>query len=116
MKVRPRLLIGSLATVVALLVAFTIYTASSSGDDGAGRADDEVTLNPSTPFDQAPIDTNANVTGRQLPDADVRTEQGDEYAVSSLVGQPLVINFWKLGVHPLQEGAARLRHRPSRAR
>lgn len=88
------MLIGSLATVVALLVAFTIYTASSSGDDGTGRADDEVTLNPSTPFDQAPIGTNAKVTGRQLPDTYVRTEDGAELPVRSLVGQPLVINFW----------------------
>ena len=94
MKVRPRLLIGSLIAAVGLIAAFAIYAASSSSDDPATKADDEVTIGASTPFGQAPLNTNAAVSGKQLPDAYVRTPGGDELQVASLVGQPLVINFW----------------------
>ena len=102
MKVRPRLLIGSLITAAALVAAFTIYAASSS-DGGPGRADDEVTLNPSTPFDQAPIGTNAAVTGQALPDTYVRTRSGDELPVPSLTGEPLVINYWSSSCLPCKK-------------
>jgi thiol-disulfide isomerase/thioredoxin len=93
-KVRPRLLIGSLLAAVVLIVAFAIYAASSAGGDTAGKADDEITIAASTPFGRAPINTNAKVSGERLPNADVRTAAGDELQVDSLVGQPLVINFW----------------------
>ena len=103
MKVRPRLLIGSLIAAVALIAAFTIYAASSSGDDAASRADDAVRLNPSTPFDQAPIGTNAKVAGQVLPDTYVRTEAGDELPVRSLTGEPLVINYWSSSCLPCKK-------------
>lgn len=93
-KIRPRLLIGSLVAAVALVAGFTIYAASSS-DDGASHADDEITLSSGVSIGgQAPIGTNAAVAGKQLPTTYVRTERGDELPLSTLTGTPLVINYW----------------------
>jgi thiol-disulfide isomerase/thioredoxin len=89
-KIRPRLLIGSLlaAAVLAVVIGWAISRSDSS------KADDAVTVDRSTPFDQQPLNTNAKVTGSKLADAYVRTEDGDELPTGSLLGQPLVINYW----------------------
>jgi thiol-disulfide isomerase/thioredoxin len=89
------LLIGSLVAAAVIVAVFGIYAFSSSRDDASSTgADDDVTLAASTPFDQAPLNTNAKVSGEQLPDAAVRTPAGDVLQVATLVGQPLVINYW----------------------
>ena len=93
MKIRPRLLLGSLLVAATVVAAFAIYEASSSDDDPS-TAVDTVTLNSTSGLDQAPLGTNAVVTGRQLPTTYVRTPAGDELPISTLAGQPLVINFW----------------------
>ncbi len=93
MKIRPRLLIGSLVAAVLIVAAFAIY-GLSSGNDSNDHADDSVTIDASTPFDQAPLNTNAAVTGTRLAAADVRTADGDVLSTAALIGQPLVINYW----------------------
>ena len=94
MKIRPRLLIGSLVAVLLIVAGFAVYLASTNGSDDNAQADDVVTIDGSNPLDQAPLNTNAAVTGKQLAAADVRTEDGDTLSTADLVGQPLIINYW----------------------
>ena len=101
MKIRPRLLIGSLLVAVLAIAGFVVYKATSSDD--TGHADDAVAVDRSTPLDQQPLNTNAKVTGSKLADAYVRTEAGDEVATSALLGQPLVVNYWSSTCAPCKK-------------
>jgi len=100
-KIRPRLLIGSLLVAVLAIAGFAVYKATSSDD--TGHADDAVTVDRSTPLDQQPLNTNAKVTGSKLANAYVRTESGDTVATSTLIGQPLVINYWSSTCAPCKK-------------
>ena len=88
MTVNKRLLFGSLAVALALVVAVGTVAANrgSSGDD--------VTLNSTN--DLAPtIGTNAAVTGKSFPKVNIETLAGDTFSTADLVGRvPLVVNFW----------------------
>ncbi len=74
------------AVVIAVVVGWAI-----SRD---GTTDDTVVLESRGTFEQPSIETNAVVEGTALPDATVQNLQGDDIAISSLVGQPMVINIW----------------------
>ncbi|MCE9621821.1 MAG: TlpA family protein disulfide reductase [Actinomycetia bacterium] len=79
-------------SVVAVLVAVgASWAASRSNDDSSG---DTAHLDTRVTFEQPSIETNAAVEGDPLPDATVQNLAGDDIAVSSLVGQPMVINIW----------------------
>lgn len=99
MKIRPRLLIGSL--IVAAVLAVVIGWAISRG--GTSKADDVVTVGPTSPLDQPTIGTNAKVTGSKLADAYVRTASGDKLQTSDLLGEPLVINYWSSTCTPCKK-------------
>jgi thiol-disulfide isomerase/thioredoxin len=93
MRVNKRLLVGSLAVAMAIVVAVGVILASRGDSTGAGTGDDDVTLTSGN--DLAPsIGTNAAVTGRTLPHVDIQTLAGDTFATADLVGRPLVVNFW----------------------
>jgi thiol-disulfide isomerase/thioredoxin len=92
MKVNKRLLAGSLAVAVAIVVAVGIIIASGGGSNTTS-SDDDVTLTSGN--DLAPsIGTNAAVTGRTLPHVGIQTLAGDTFATADLIGRPLVVNFW----------------------
>jgi thiol-disulfide isomerase/thioredoxin len=93
MRVNKRLLVGSLAVAMAIVVAVGVILASRGDSTGAGTGDDDVTLTSGN--DLAPsIGTNAAVTGRTLPHVDIQTLAGDTFATADLIGRPLVVNFW----------------------
>jgi thiol-disulfide isomerase/thioredoxin len=99
--VNKRLLFGSLAVAVAVIVAVGIVAATRN-DSATATTDDNVTLTSSN--DLAPtIGTNAAVTGKALPRVDVQTLAGDTFATADLVGRPLVINFWYSGCLPCKK-------------
>jgi thiol-disulfide isomerase/thioredoxin len=91
-KVRKRLLLGSLATAAVASVAIG-WAISRAGHDSS--ADDTVVIDGGEGQLQPPsIETNAVVKGHPLPDVDVQTVDGVDVAVQSLIGQPMVINVW----------------------
>jgi thiol-disulfide isomerase/thioredoxin len=87
MKVRKRLLVGSLV-VSAVVSAGIIWAVASSGDDTVANIDTDATVAPPG------IGTNAAVKGEALPTVTVQTLQGDPVSTSDLIGQPMVINVW----------------------
>ena len=91
-KVRKRLLLGSLATAAVASVAIG-WAISRAGDES--NADDTVIIDGGNgPLQPPSIETNAVVKGDPLPDVDVQTLDGADLAVRSLIGQPMVINVW----------------------
>lgn len=93
-KIRVRLLVGSLLVAAVVSVALGWAIARMS-DDSSGSSEPAVTLDNSGVIPQPPsIETNAVVGGDPLPDVDVQTLNGDDVAVRSLIGQPMVINVW----------------------
>jgi thiol-disulfide isomerase/thioredoxin len=93
-KVRKRLLVGSLA-VSALLSAGIIWaiarsndSASTSSADSVANIDTDATVQPPS------IGTNAALQGVVLPTVTVQTLQGDDVSTADLLGQPMVINVW----------------------
>jgi len=90
MKVRPRLLIGSLIVSAVASVAIGFIIARSQNDD-----DSPVVLDPNVTIAQpGGIPTNDLVEGTPLPKATIQTLAGDDVPTSDLVGHPMVINVW----------------------
>lgn len=93
MKLRPRLLVISLA--VSLVASVAIAWAITRGDDDAASSDEIVTVDGTDgPLQPPTIGTNAVVKGKPLPEVSVQTRDGDEVEIASLVGQPMVVNVW----------------------
>lgn len=88
MKARTQVQVATLAA--AAVIAVVLGWATARSNDG----DDAVRLDPDTIFEPPTLATNAAVEGTPLPEATVQTLAGDDVAVSSLIGQPLVINIW----------------------
>ncbi|MGB3734898.1 MAG: TlpA disulfide reductase family protein [Ilumatobacter sp.] len=90
---RPRLLAGSLAVAVVVIGAFAV---TQVGGDEALAPDAvlEDSQDRSVPEDVSGIPTNDALTGEPLPEAVVLDADGAEVSTRSLIGQPLVINFW----------------------
>ena len=90
MKVRPRLLIGSLIVSAVASVAIGFIIARSQND-----ADSPVVLDPTLTIAQpGGIPTNDLVEGTPLPKATIQTLAGDDVPTSDLLGNPMVINVW----------------------
>jgi peroxiredoxin len=92
---RPRLLVGSLlvAAIASLAIGYAIAqsnNSSSSTGSPNSEVDDTGGGIPQPPS----IETNAVVKGTPLPDVSIATLDGTTVELSSLVGQPLVINVW----------------------
>lgn len=90
MKVRPRLLIGSLIVSAVASVAIGLIIARSND-----QSDDIAVLDPNVTVAQpSGIPTNDLVEGTPLPEATIQTLAGDDIRTSELLGDPMVINVW----------------------
>jgi thiol-disulfide isomerase/thioredoxin len=93
-KVRKRLLVGSLVVSV-VLSAGIIWVIAANGDDGSGTANsDSVNIDTDATLAPPGIGTNAAVEGAILPTVNVQTLEGDDVSTADLLGQPMVINVW----------------------
>lgn len=88
MKARTRNQLWVFVGVAVLVAGSLAYAVLNQ------TADDTAVLNPRTTIEQSGIGTNAPVEGTGLPDATVQNLQGDDIAISSLIGHPMVINIW----------------------
>jgi thiol-disulfide isomerase/thioredoxin len=102
--VNKRLLFGSLAVAIAVVVAVSVITADRNDSSTAvtSDTDDDVTLSSSNDLSPT-IGTNAAVTGKSFPTVDVQTLAGDNFTTADLVGKPLVVNFWYSGCLPCKK-------------
>ncbi|MFM2076247.1 MAG: hypothetical protein RJA49_137 [Actinomycetota bacterium] len=91
MKVRKRLLIGSLvaSAVASVAIGLAIANNHSSSDSVAVLGGTDTTLGASTG-----IPTNAAVQGKALPKVTIQTLAGDDVTTADLRGHPMVINVW----------------------
>ena len=92
MAVNRRVLIASLG--VAVVVSILGGWAISRGDADDVAPEDDITLGTPGVVQIPSIETNASVTGTQLPTAMLEDNAGNEVSTADLVGQPLVINYW----------------------
>jgi thiol-disulfide isomerase/thioredoxin len=92
---RPKLLVGSLLAAVALVTVVTVALASSSDDPPVDAVlSDARTLN-QQPSPDDPSLGNAALVGDRFPvDAVVTDAEGTELTTATLLGRPLVVNFW----------------------
>jgi len=92
-KVRPRLLFGSLLIADAVIAVFVWVHQSENSGDG-NRLDARLT-DPGAvvTFPNAGL-ANAYVQGDRLPDAVMLDFDGDEVVTADLIGEPLIVNLW----------------------
>jgi peroxiredoxin len=89
--VNRRLLAASIgAAVVVSVIGGWAVSRDNSGSD----ADDSVTFDSAVVAQIPSIGTNAEVEGDPLPDVMLVDNDGNDVALSSLTGTPMVINFW----------------------
>ena len=87
---RPRLFAGSLAVAVLVIAVFTLILATT--DNGTDDVDAQLTPGVVTfPNDGL---VNTDMQGEPLPIVDLGDRNGNAVSTASLLGQPLVINFW----------------------
>jgi peroxiredoxin len=91
MALRPRLLATSLAVAAVVSVTGGWALARVIGDESS---DDVVVLDVPGEYEQPPDGTNADNTGRALPQIDLVDAAGNDVATASLLGRPLIINLW----------------------
>lgn len=96
-RVNRRLFAGSIA--VAVVVAIGGGWALASRDDG----NEQVDLGTAGVVQDPTLGTNAPVQGDPLPDITLRDTDGNEVAVRSLAGEPLVLNFWSSTCLPCKQ-------------
>lgn len=94
MKVRRRLLAGSLLVALVVSVAAGWAIARLGGDDPDGSADDVVVIPSDTVLRPPTLGTNAAALGTPFPAATVQTLLGDDVDTADLVGAPMVVNIW----------------------
>lgn len=98
--------------VVVLAVGSWAYVELNDTRGDTSSLDTRVT------FEQPSIETNADVEGEALPDSTVQNLDGDDVGITSLVGQPMVINIWGSTCGPCKKelpdfAAAHLRYQNS---
>lgn len=92
MAVNRRLLALSLGVAVVASVGGGWLL---SRDDASGiEADDVVSYNSAVVAQIPSIGTNAVVEGTPLPDVTVQDNDGNDVALRSLAGSPMIINYW----------------------
>ena len=90
-KIRPRLLIGSLVAAVALIAVVTLVWSGQDDDpDVDARLDGQGSV------ETFPADGLGNdvVEGEPFPDVVLIDRDDNEVPSSALVGEPLVVNLW----------------------
>jgi thiol-disulfide isomerase/thioredoxin len=93
-KLRKRLLIGSLAMAVAAVVVVAVATSNSGSNGDTSSTDSVIKIDKDHQLDQPTLNTNAALAGTALPRVNVRTDGGHSFPTGDLVGRPLVINYW----------------------
>ena len=90
-KIRPRLLVGSLLAAVAV-IGVVVWIQSSDGDDGEFDA----TLSDPQTVITFPNDGlgNDDVQGDPFPDVALIDVDDTEVMTSEFLGEPLVVNLW----------------------
>lgn len=91
MKIRPRLLIGSLIAAVVIIVAFAwTQRSDQSGDQLDARLTDPgaVVTYPNDGLG------NQVVEGTPFPDVTLADADGNDVTTADLLGEPLVVNLW----------------------
>jgi peroxiredoxin len=90
-KIRPRLLVGSLLVAVAI-IGLVVWIQASGGDD----ADVDATLEDPQAVITYPNDGLANddVQGEPFPDVVLIDTEDNQVTTADLVGEPLVVNLW----------------------
>jgi thiol-disulfide isomerase/thioredoxin len=94
--VNRRLLAASIGAAVVLSVA----GGWAISRDGGSDADDEIAFDDDITYDSAVVDqfpsigTNAPVSGEPLPDVMLVDNDGNDVALRSLTGSPMIINSW----------------------
>jgi peroxiredoxin len=90
-KIRPRLLVGSLLIAVAVIGA-VVWFQASRGDD----ADVDATLEDPQAVITYPNEGlgNDDVQGNPFPDVVLIDTDDNEVTTADLVGEPLVVNLW----------------------
>jgi thiol-disulfide isomerase/thioredoxin len=96
--VNRRLLVGSMALAVVIAVGLGWAVSRDGSDDG-----DEVTMSSPGVVQDQTIGTNAQVEGDPLPAVTLPDVDGNEVALTSLVGEPLIVNFWYSGCVPCKK-------------
>ena len=97
--VNRRLLVGSIA--VAIVIAVVLGWAVSRDDAGDGG--DDVTMSSPGVVQDPTLGTNAQVEGDPLPDVTLPDVDGNDVPLASLVGEPLIVNFWYSGCVPCKK-------------
>jgi peroxiredoxin len=92
-KIRPRLLVGSLLVAVAVV---GIFAWTQRPDDSSDRAALDATLQDPQAVVTFPDDGlgNDDVQGDALPDVVLLDRNDDEVTTADLLGEPLVVNLW----------------------
>ena len=91
-KIRPRLLVGSLLVAVAVIGVFIWVQGSDDGDD----RDVDATLQDPQSVITFPNDGlgNDDVQGDPFPDVVLIDRDDAEVTTAELLGEPLVVNLW----------------------
>ena len=101
MRVNKSLLFGSLA--VSAIASLAIGYALSRADTAAGNSVDAVLTPSSTPDLEPTLGTNAAMVGTRLAAVDLDVLNGAPVNTSTLLGTPLVINFWTSSCRPCKK-------------
>jgi thiol-disulfide isomerase/thioredoxin len=91
-KVRKRLLVGSLVVSLVASVGIGLAIANSGNSRDSSSDGDTAVLDPNVK--PPTIGTNAAVKGTPLPAVDLSTLDGATLSTVDLAGKPLVINVW----------------------
>ncbi len=92
MKIRPRLLVGSLLVAVAV-IGIVVWVQQPTGDDDSTI---DATLTDPGAVVTFPNDGlgNDDVQGDQFPDVVLLDRDDDDVTTADLLGEPLVVNLW----------------------
>ncbi len=90
-KIRPRLLVGSLVAAVAVI---GVFAWTQRPDDSSGDLDARLS-NPGAVV-TFPTDGLGNevVEGTSFPDVTLADADGNEVTTADLLGEPLIVNLW----------------------
>ena len=87
-----------MAAIASLAIGYAIAQSNNSTSGSSPAIDStrgDTSNDPGEPIPDPPsIETNAVVTGTALPDVSVVDLDNADVALSSLIGQPLIINVW----------------------
>jgi peroxiredoxin len=89
-RIRPRLLVASLAVAVVLVAVFA-WTQRDTGDDDVDARLSDPGAVVTFPRDGL---TNERVDGEPFPDVTLLAADDSEVTTADLLGEPLVVNLW----------------------